>query len=270
MELLIAANSVPLAQADTVPASGTPQYATDGNPAAGVAPTDAPAWHYNMVMAELVALVTAAGLATSGATWTQIAQAVGIIGKRVEVFASSGNFVVPANVFYLYAQVWGEGGGGATSSSAGMPGGGGGGAGYTEGGFAVSPGQSFPVTVFTGVPGETAGRNCSFGPLTAGGGGAGGLGTNSAVGPGGTGGVATGGTLVINGSGGSNGIVYAPNANVEGGMGGTAAFAPGPSRAVGTASSGFNGNSGAFPGGGSTGCTLSTATSGGGLVVIRY
>ena len=93
MELLIAANSVPLAQADTVPASGTPQYATDGNPAVGVAPTDAPAWHYNMVMAELVVLVTAAGLTTSGATWTQIAQAVGIIGKRVEVFASLGPHV---------------------------------------------------------------------------------------------------------------------------------------------------------------------------------
>ncbi|WP_338331319.1 hypothetical protein [Acetobacter sp. LMG 32666] len=76
MDLLIAANTVTQAQADTAPASGTPGWATDGNPATGLLATDAPAWHYNMMMAELIAIIKAAGITPSNADWSQVLKAM--------------------------------------------------------------------------------------------------------------------------------------------------------------------------------------------------
>ncbi|MCP1242917.1 hypothetical protein [Acetobacter lambici] len=76
MDLLIAANTVIQAQADTAPASGTPGWATDGNPATGLLATDAPAWHYNMMMAELIAIIKAAGFTPSNADWSQVLKAM--------------------------------------------------------------------------------------------------------------------------------------------------------------------------------------------------
>lgn len=79
MDLLVAANTVAQAQADTAPASGTPGWATDGNPATGVLATDAPAWHYNMMMAELLAIIKAAGITPSNTDWTQVLTALRVI-----------------------------------------------------------------------------------------------------------------------------------------------------------------------------------------------
>jgi hypothetical protein len=76
MDLLISANTVAKARADTAPASGTPGWATDGDPAAGIPATDAPAWHYNMMMAELLAIVDAAGIARSNTDWSQVLTAL--------------------------------------------------------------------------------------------------------------------------------------------------------------------------------------------------
>ncbi|MFT8890820.1 MAG: hypothetical protein ABF888_03165 [Acetobacter papayae] len=76
MDLLISANTVPQAAADTAPASGTPGWATDGNPATGVLATDAPAWHYNMMMSELLAIVKAAGITPSNSDWSQTIKAL--------------------------------------------------------------------------------------------------------------------------------------------------------------------------------------------------
>ncbi|MCP1258302.1 hypothetical protein NKW50_06830, partial [Acetobacter lambici] len=76
MDLLVAANTVAQAQADTAPASGTPGWATDGNPATGLLATDAPAWHYNMMMAELMAVIKAAGITPSNADWSQVLKAM--------------------------------------------------------------------------------------------------------------------------------------------------------------------------------------------------
>lgn len=62
MDLLIATNSVPLAQADAAPATGTPQYATNGNPVTGTPATDLPAYEFNAVIAEIVGAISGAGL----------------------------------------------------------------------------------------------------------------------------------------------------------------------------------------------------------------
>lgn len=62
MDLLIATNSVPLAQADVAPVTGTPQYATNGNPVTNTPATDLPAYEFNALIAEVVGAITGAGL----------------------------------------------------------------------------------------------------------------------------------------------------------------------------------------------------------------
>lgn len=94
MDLLIASNSVPLASADVAPTSGTPQYATDGNPAAGVPPTIFPAYAFNAVMQELVGLILAAGLTPSTTNNAQVLQAIetlfaGLNGSSGQQFSAS-------------------------------------------------------------------------------------------------------------------------------------------------------------------------------------
>ena len=76
MDAIIAPNTVPLAQADGPPGTGTPGYATNGNPAAQIAATKFPAYHYNGVVRELLAVITAAGLAPSGANLAQVLAAI--------------------------------------------------------------------------------------------------------------------------------------------------------------------------------------------------
>ena len=63
MDRLIAPNSVDAAHADTAPVTGTPAYATDGNPATGVPATLWPSYQYNAIQEELIAFLTAADVA---------------------------------------------------------------------------------------------------------------------------------------------------------------------------------------------------------------
>ena len=63
MDRIIAPNSVDAAHADTAPVTGTPGYATDGNPATGVPATLWAAYQYNAIQEELIAFLTAAGVA---------------------------------------------------------------------------------------------------------------------------------------------------------------------------------------------------------------
>lgn len=62
MDRLIAANSVNLAGADVAPGAGTPQYATNGNPALNIPATKWPAYQYNALQEEILNVITAAGL----------------------------------------------------------------------------------------------------------------------------------------------------------------------------------------------------------------
>ena len=55
-------NATSAATADAVPAAGTEQHFTEGNPATSVPATDVPAWWLNMVQDEIRNVVTEAGL----------------------------------------------------------------------------------------------------------------------------------------------------------------------------------------------------------------
>ena len=76
MDRLIASNSVPLAQADTAPTTGTPQYATDGNPATNVPATLWPAYAFNALQDEIYNVIIAAGLTPNRNAWNQLLTAI--------------------------------------------------------------------------------------------------------------------------------------------------------------------------------------------------
>ena len=76
MDLLIAANTVTQPNSDLAPATGTPGWATDGDPTTNTLATQAPAWHYNMMMAEMLAIVKAAGITPSNKDWSQVLKAM--------------------------------------------------------------------------------------------------------------------------------------------------------------------------------------------------
>jgi len=76
MDLLIAPNTVPQSQADVAPPSGTPGWATNGNPSTGVPATTLAAYEFNAMMAELTNAIAAAGLTPSRFDNTQLAQAM--------------------------------------------------------------------------------------------------------------------------------------------------------------------------------------------------
>ncbi|MFM0213746.1 hypothetical protein PQQ96_40895 [Paraburkholderia sediminicola] len=76
MDRLIAANSVPFASADTAPVSGTPQYATEGNPVTGTPATVFPAYAWNMLQDEIYNVIIAAGLTPNRNAWNQLLTAI--------------------------------------------------------------------------------------------------------------------------------------------------------------------------------------------------
>ncbi|WP_236675796.1 phage tail protein [Achromobacter xylosoxidans] len=61
MDLLIAPNTVTQERADTAPATGTPGWATDGNPATNTPATQWPAYAFNAIQAELMGVIQAPG-----------------------------------------------------------------------------------------------------------------------------------------------------------------------------------------------------------------
>lgn len=76
MDRIIAPNSVPLAQADTAPTTGTPQYATDGNPATNTPATLWPAYAFNTIQDEIYNVIIAAGLTPDRTKWNQLLTAI--------------------------------------------------------------------------------------------------------------------------------------------------------------------------------------------------
>jgi hypothetical protein len=176
--------------------------------------------------------------------------------SRIAVLSAEGNWVAPTNVNLVRVRLWG--GGGAGGGGGGGSGGGGAGGGYSEGYYAVMPGQTVAVTVGAGgVPGGAsggAGGTTSFGTVaSASGGGAGGDGSSTAAGiasssPGSGAGLG----LLLAGSAGQNGLFFA-GGSLVGGMGGNAfsggaAFGP-----AGNSSTNLPGLTGCFPGGGGSG-----------------
>ncbi|MFT8863027.1 MAG: hypothetical protein ABF916_08580 [Acetobacter fabarum] len=115
MDLLIATNTVAQEQADKAPASGTPGWATDGNPATGQMATDAPAWHYNMMMSELINIVKAAGITPSNSDWSQVLKAMqtifspaqyGVAPYSAQLAQLVGGYPTGAVVFDAAGNYW--------------------------------------------------------------------------------------------------------------------------------------------------------------------
>lgn len=181
-------------------------------------------------------------------------------------------FNVPANLYWIFAQVTGGGGGGAGSNSLGpYAGGGGGSGGYTEGWFAVVPAQAISVTVGAagafGVAGAGgsdggAGGTSSFGAFATATGGAGGQSVANVAG--GVPGLGSGGVMSSPGGYGLDGNITGDATG--GGAGGPSYWGGGVRQAAGgapanTAAFGAGGGGGYAAGNGSIGMT--------GLVVIR-
>ncbi|GBQ38904.1 glycine-rich domain-containing protein [Komagataeibacter europaeus] len=76
MELIIGTGTVVEASRDTMPATGTPGWATDGDPAATIPATDFPASHYNMLVAEVVQVILDSGLTLDRTNWGQLSAAI--------------------------------------------------------------------------------------------------------------------------------------------------------------------------------------------------
>lgn len=76
MDRLIAANSVNLAGSDVAPGAGTPQYATNGNPALNIPATKWPAYQYNAMQEELINIILAAGITPDKTNNAQVIAAI--------------------------------------------------------------------------------------------------------------------------------------------------------------------------------------------------
>ncbi|MBR8084654.1 MULTISPECIES: glycine-rich domain-containing protein [Burkholderia cepacia complex] len=111
MDRLIAANSVPMAQADTAPLTGTPQGATDGNPAANIPATRWPSYQYNAIQEELIGILTAAGISPDRTNNSQIAAAIKRLVQKTVILNDTGtaNSYTAANTPPLTLATWVDG-----------------------------------------------------------------------------------------------------------------------------------------------------------------
>jgi len=79
--------------AAVIPASttpGTPGYFTDGNPATGIAPTILPAEFMNMVMLEILGVLSAGGVTPSKSNFTQLTTAIRAVNKQSTILTDTG------------------------------------------------------------------------------------------------------------------------------------------------------------------------------------
>lgn len=88
MDRIIAPNSVVLAAADAAPATGTPQYATDGNPTAGIPATIWPAYQYNAIQEELLAIIQAVGTPNRNNNGQVLTSLKVLFGNNISAFAN--------------------------------------------------------------------------------------------------------------------------------------------------------------------------------------
>ncbi len=185
--------------------------------------------------------------------------------------ATQANWVVPASVTTVKLRIWG--GGGSGGPGGGGAGGGGAAGGFLEGYFAVTPGQSYFVTVGNGGVGSgTNGGVSSFGSLASAGGGQAGASGGSAIGGAGglLGGAGSGAGFLATGQAG--GAAFLAGSNWVSGRGGGAFGGSGAEPAVGNAASVTDGQNATLPGcGGAGGVGGGVGGQGGaGLVLIEW
>ncbi|PRZ56561.1 hypothetical protein BX589_101211 [Paraburkholderia fungorum] len=111
MDRLIAPNSVIAAQADAAPATGTPQFATDGNPASNIPATQWPAYQYNAFQEELIAILAAAAITPDRTKNNQVVAAIKRLMQNTVVLADTGvvNTYTAVNSVPLVAGTWSDG-----------------------------------------------------------------------------------------------------------------------------------------------------------------
>jgi hypothetical protein len=98
-------NSSAVAAIPASTAAGTPGYFTDGNPATGIAPTILPAEFMNMVMMEILGVLSAGGVTPSKSNFTQLTTAIRAVNKQSTILTDTGaaNIYAAANTPALTA-----------------------------------------------------------------------------------------------------------------------------------------------------------------------
>jgi hypothetical protein len=196
---------------------------------------------------------------TSGAGGVSLTPSLSPTTLQTQTFTTTGaqSFVVPANVYSIYALLVGAGGGGAGGDSAGGGSTGGGGGALAYGTIPVAPGETLTFTVGAGGTAGTSGNdggNGGFSRIARGattlinaGGGEGGANDDTGTVAGGT---RTYGATVTN-TGGGNGGTSGATTDTGGGGGGAGGYT-GNGGNGGTSGAGTNGAGGGGGGGGAT------------------
>lgn len=268
---------------------------TNGNVAAGTAPTILDAAWLNTVQREIANVVTAAGLTLDPTNDAQLLAGLkaltgpGRLLGAPKVITTNQTYTPSAGTKYCLVEVQGGGGGGggsgSTSSSAVSIGAGGGAGGYAKGFYPVSSLTGLMMTIGAGGSGGNlapsngiSGGQTSFGSLIVCAGGTGGIGTNStppySCFPGGEG-SATGGNIInMAGDPGVAGSAAALN-NFIAGKGGTGPLGTGglgrTTTGTGSPGSGYgSGGSGSATGYGTSAPTPNTNGGAGapGVIII--
>lgn len=195
-------------------------------------------------------------------------------GGTAYVTPGTYNFTVPANVYWIYVEVWGGGGGGGGSQAGNDAAGGGGGTGWAAGWLNLAAGTNVTVTIGGGGGGGLGnssntggtGGTSSFGPYMSATGGTGGSGAApGGLGTGGFGGSGGGGFTSAAGGSGASGMTQASFW-----LSGSGGWSPhGASVIPGTNG---QGGTGGGPGGGGTGGANGGGggDGGGGTVIIKW
>ncbi len=253
MDLMIGPNTVAYENRDTAPATGTPGWATGGNPAAGIPASGDQAYEYNAIIEELINVIQAGGLTLDRNNNAQLLAAIRSVatGRLLGSisFPASGSYA-PSSAAVKQIKVWctGAGGGGSECKSnnqtAGSTSGGGGGAGGTAVGLFQLSALVLPVPITVGAGGtsQLSGGTSTFGDYLTANGGTGSNFNQSTSSAGGLGGTASGGIYNLTGGDGGDGqaggFIFAGNgggsywggggrAGNQGGFGGRAYGAAG-------------------------------------------
>jgi hypothetical protein len=176
MNRLRAANSVVFSARDTAPGSGTPQYATSGNPGTSTPATIFPAYAWNMLQDEMMAVLAAAGVTPDDTNWAQLLAALNIlyapaaaVARATPYYNQTGgsySVTIPANMTRAKMTIIGGGGSGAGADASQSGGGGGGGGIGIKNLTGLVPGQAIAGNIGGAGAAATAGNSGSTGGAT--------------------------------------------------------------------------------------------------------
>jgi len=167
MDAIIAPYTIPIEEV-ALPPAGTPGYPTDGNPGLLIPATTFPAYHYAGIIMEILAVITAAGIAPSAFVNTQLLAAIRALitaGQPaalpsptfLPVAFPGGLITVPAGIGHIEAILDGGGGGGSNAEGLDWSGAGGGAGGHLQCVWPVAAGAVLTVAIGAGGANQVAG-----------------------------------------------------------------------------------------------------------------